>query len=344
MPATKTAKTAPRLKRPKAEVQHEFEEIVEEVAKDRDTFDAKSAEAARRREAEVRQAVDGVTVEGVVERMSGMGLDIARALAGISEKLSAEVQLLAEVRRAVQLETQELSRLHKIDVAATALDQLVDEYQRQKEQTEAEIAARRSSWAEEAKTAERERKEQEESLKKQRQREVDDYEYKKTLERKRAQDQYDEEIKLVEKQNRERREALEKGWQQREAALKEKEDEYARLKKEVDAFPGRLEAEANRIAAEATKTAEAKFLQEILLLKRDAESERRLSELRVQSLEETMGRQAAHIAVLEKQLDEAKQQVQDIAVKAIEGASGARALSHVNQIAIEQAKTRTQRD
>ena len=43
----------------------------------------------------------------------------------------------------------------------------------------------------------------------------------------------------------------------------------------------------------------------------------------------------------QKQLDEAKQQVQDIAVKAIEGASGARALSHVNQIAMEQAKTRS---
>jgi hypothetical protein len=38
----------------------------------------------------------------------------------------------------------------------------------------------------------------------------------------------------------------------------------------------------------------------------------------------------------------ATQQVQDIAVKAIEGASGARALSHINQIAMEQAKNRPQ--
>jgi len=44
------------------------------------------------------------------------------------------------------------------------------------------------------------------------------------------------------------------------------------------------------------------------------------------------------MAALQKQLDEAKQQVQEIAVKAIEGASGARALSHINQIAMEQAK------
>ena len=38
----------------------------------------------------------------------------------------------------------------------------------------------------------------------------------------------------------------------------------------------------------------------------------------------------------------ARQQAQDIAVKAIEGASGAKALSHINQIAMEQAKNRPQ--
>ena len=57
-------------------------------------------------------------------------------------------------------------------------------------------------------------------------------------------------------------------------------------------------------------------------------------------LEPTIAANAAHITTLEKQLAEAKQQVQDIAVKAIEGASGARALSHINQIAMEQAKNR----
>jgi len=59
-------------------------------------------------------------------------------------------------------------------------------------------------------------------------------------------------------------------------------------------------------------------------------------------LEETVAHQTAQIATLENYLAEAKQQVQDIAVKAIEGASGAKALAHINQIAMEQAKTRPQ--
>jgi colicin import membrane protein len=37
-----------------------------------------------------------------------------------------------------------------------------------------------------------------------------------------------------------------------------------------------------------------------------------------------------------------RKRVQDIAVKAIEGASGAKVLSHLNQIAMEQAKNQPQ--
>ena len=73
-------------------------------------------------------------------------------------------------------------------------------------------------------------------------------------------------------------------------------------------------------------------------MKKDAEAGKRFGELRVKTLEDTVTHQQAQIAALEKQLADAKQQVQDISVKAIEGASGARALAHIDQIAMEQAK------
>ena len=135
---------------------------------------------------------------------------------------------------------------------------------------------------------------------------------------------------------------MEKTWQIREAALKEREEELARLKKDVEAFPARLQKEIDATALQARKDVEARLEHQMVLAKKDAEAETRLAELRAKTLEETLARSAAHIATLEKQLAEAKQQVQDIAVKAIEGASGARALSHINQIAMEQAKNRPQ--
>jgi predicted phage tail protein len=99
-----------------------------------------------------------------------------------------------------------------------------------------------------------------------------------------------------------------------------------------------VKTESEKAAALAAKAAGQKFEQEILLLKKEAETEKRLSSLQVKTLEDTIARQTAQIEALQKQMEEAKQQVQDIAVKAIEGASGAKALAHINQIAMEQAK------
>lgn len=339
--ASKPSKVVARPKRTKAETEQEFAEIREEVAAARESLEPKSEEVRKVREMEVRTAVEGLSVETVVGEISNLGLQVSKSLAALSDQLAQEVHRLATVREAVALEKTELERLHRIDIAATAIDQLVQDYGRQKEQLEGDIAAQRAAWGEELKQTERERKEQEEALKKQRQREIDEYEYRKALERKKAQDKYEEEIKLQERANKEKQESLEKSWREREALLKTSEEELKTLRKEAADFPARLQRECEKAAAEAARAAEQKLEQRLLLLTKDGEAEKRLAELRIKTLEETLTRQAAQSAVLEKQLEEAKRQVQDIAVKAIEGASGAKALSHINEIAMEQAKHRT---
>src|SRR5438552_9671508 len=208
----KPVKAPIRAKRPRAEVQQEFSAIREDAEAAKQIVDPKREESLRQHEAEIRAAVDGISVEGVVQQMSSLSLEISKALGGLSAKLVEEVNRLASVRQAVELEQKELQRLHKIDIGATALDQLVQDYRLEKEREDAEIAAQRAAWEAESEQAERERKEQEENLKKLRQREMDDYEYRKTLERKRAQDKYDEEVRATEKKNKERQEALEKDW------------------------------------------------------------------------------------------------------------------------------------
>jgi colicin import membrane protein len=338
----KIVKPAARTRRPKAEIEQEFSAVEREVAAASAAADPKADELERLREAETLASVGGVSVESVVGNISSLGLEISKALASVSGRLVEEVERLAAVREAVRIEQAELARLHKIDVAATALDQLVAEHARQRAEFDADMARQRSGWSEETKATERERKEQEEALRRQRQREIEEYEYKKTQERKKAQDKYDEEQRQVEKKNREKQEALEKSWEQREASLKEQEVELARLKKEVDTFPARLQKEIDQSAARAAQAADARFEQQAALLRKDQDAERRVAELEIRTLRETVAQQAAQVAALQSQLEEAKRQVQEIAVKAIEGASGARALAHVNQIAMEQAKPRTQ--
>ncbi len=333
-------KTSARAKRPKVEIQQEFSAIQDDVQTARESADAKADELTRHKESDVRQAVEGISVDGVVEQISRLGLEISRALSGISEKLVDEVNRLATLRSAVGLERQELDRLHKIDVAATALDLLVQEYEKQKEQLESEIASQRSVWEDNVQATERERKEQEETLKKQRQREIDEYEYKKNLERKRAQDKYDEELRQQEKKNKDRQETLDKAWGQREATLREQEEELVRLRKETSEFPARLQREIEQAAARSAKDALQQSEQQALLLKKEGEADRRVADLQIKSLEDLAARQNGQIADLQKQMDEAKKQVQEIAMRAIEGASGAKTLAHVNEIAMEQAKHR----
>ncbi len=308
------------------------------MAAERETVDKKAAETARLRESEVRQAVDGVSVEAVVQKVSSLGIELSKALSDVSAKLVEQVDQLATVREAVALERAELERLHKIDVAAISLDQLVQDYERQKRTLESEIEMQRSIWEEEQQRTERERKEAEDTLKKFRQREVEEYEYKKSLERKRLTDKYDEEQRHLEKANKEKQEALTRSWAEREAALKSSEQELAELRKQVETFPARIEKEIKQAADAAAKAAAARYEQESALLRKDADAERRISELRIKTLEETIAHQAAQISALDAQLHSSNLQVQEIAVRAIEGASGAKALSHINQIAMEQAK------
>ncbi|MGH9721744.1 MAG: hypothetical protein ACRD8O_16170 [Bryobacteraceae bacterium] len=339
----KTAKPTPRVRRSKPEIETEFEQIQKQVSEERLMADPKLEAVRASRDGEARAAVDGITVEAVVQKISGLGLEVSKALSSVSEQLVQEVDRLAAVREAVALEQKELDRLHKIDVAATALDQLVQDYSRQRQELETEIAAQRTAWDEESKSAERERKEQEELQKKVRQREVDDFEYKKTQERKKAQDKYEEDLRLQEKRNKEKQEGLEKEWHRRESELKAREEELARLQKESAGFPARLQKEVDEAVAKASKAAQASFEQQLLISKKDAEADKRVAELRATTLEETLKRQSAQMEALERQLSEAKQQVQEIALRAIEGASGAKALSHINQIAMEQAKNRESR-
>jgi len=279
-----------RARRSKPEVEKEFSKVVDEAAEQKENTDSKTQELARLRQAEIQQAVEGISVEGVVQNLSNLGLEISKALAEISGKLVSEVERLTSIREAVALQTKELERLHKIDIAATAIDHLVLDYQSQKQTLEAEISAQRENWSAEELQRAREQKEYEENLKKQRQREVEDYEYRKTLERKKAQDKYEEETRVLEKKNKEKQEELEKSWKQRETSLREREEEGTRLRKEVDEFPARLKMEVDAAVSNAVKSVEQRFEQERMLLKTESESEKRLAELQINALQDCVFR------------------------------------------------------
>ncbi len=320
-----------RGRKNKAEVQLEFEQLAEANENEKRASSPKMEMAAQIQEAEIRAAVSEISVEAIARKLGELSTEISRTLSNLSEKMGAEVNILNSLKGAIAIESKELEVLHGKDIAATSLDQLISDHQEKRKAFEEEIGAIRQDWHREK-----------EEASKGRIRENEEFEYKRKLERKKDQDAYDEECRLREKQNREMQESLEKSWKERESALKSQEEELIALKKEVEQFPARLSSECSKAAKEASKEVEAKYNQEIVQLKRDLAVEKQISDLKIKQLQELLGNQQAQMSVLQTQLEEAKRQVQDIAVKAIEGASGSRALSHINQIAMEQAKNRPQ--
>lgn len=319
----------PRPKRTKVTLDQELKTLEASLDKEKAEETVKAPQVVAEEQRAIREAVQDISAETVAQRVVALGVELTRTLSSLTERFTGEVKLLEDVRNAVALEQLELERLHSRDVVASSTEELLEDYRRRKAALEAELKARQEEWQAQQDLRARQLREQEEEVKRQRQREKEEYEYQKTLERKKDQDKYEEEKKQRDRE-----------WAARDAQLREREQELASLKAEVAKFPAALQAEIAKAVADAVKAEQEKAKQQMVLVQKDRESDKQVAALRIAGLEETVARQSAQLESLQNRLEDARAQVREIAVQAIEGASGARALAHINQIAMEQAKHR----
>ena len=118
----------------------------------------------------------------------------------------------------------------------------------------------------------------------------------------------------------------------REEALKLREKELEDLRKQVADFPAALKKETDTAAAIAGNRVKSDWEMKFTLAQKDAETAQRVASMEIASLKETNAKQAQAILTLQTELNEAKRQVQAIAEKALESASGARALAEVQGV------------
>jgi hypothetical protein len=242
-----------------------------------------------------------------------------------------------------------LEELHDIRLAADTLASLIQEHEQRKaafeeEMTETEeefnneMTAKRTDWKKEQEAYNAALKDNEARLKKEREREREEYEYNLALTRKKDKDLYEEQKAIMEKALREEKLKQERELSVREATVAAQEADLAELRARVAAFPAELTAAVEQAQREAALQAESRAKQEAQLWAKEVEGDKRVAQLRITALEETVKKQLEQIESLTKKLNDANTQVQEIAIRAIEGASNARALSSINEIAMEQAK------
>ena len=270
-------------------------------------------------------------------------------LAQISDKLEEEIGKFKSVQSAISLKEKELQELYEIERSAVTLAALIESQNQKRQAFESEMGEKKEALSQEIETlrADREKekneyeaetKERDVAEKKRRDRDKEEYDYSFKREQKIAKDKFEDEKGKLEKEIQVKREQMEKELQTRESAIASQENEFNELRKKVSAFPKETEAALSKAIKETTErlNLEAKNREE--LQKKEFWGEKNVLTTRIESFEKIAKEQSEQIAKFTQQLEKAYQQVQEIAVKTIEGSSTIKSFANLQQWMAEQIR------
>ncbi|MGD1809597.1 hypothetical protein ACP6PL_29760 [Dapis sp. BLCC M126] len=284
------------------------------------------------------------TIENLLALQSGFG----GAISELSEKLTSEATKLEEVRQKVTEEIKQLNNLHNLEnIEENTLDNLIQQYEQSAKEFETEFSDRqenlqqemesgKQTWEKEQQEHQRSIKERNEQQDKVYQRETENYKYDLQLQRDLDIDEYEQNKKNLYKELEESQQQQEKLWSEREQSISEREKEYAEVELKVQDFEKKLEANIKNGKENGRNIGNYQAKVKSDLLAKEVEGEKQFYELRIQSLQQTIQNQEQRIKNLSQQLDSTLIQVQNLAVKAIEGASNSRSFQAMKEIVLEQ--------
>lgn len=343
------------MKNTKRELLEAYHEVLEQLHEKEKTQLHPEQTIREKKEAEVVAATAALSTRGVTEGINQLKSDIGVLLSDLVDKLTQEVERFETTQRAIEIKERELKDVYEIDRSAATLAALI-EAQHQKDETfESDVAAKketltqeieslRQQWEKEKAQRENETKEWEQLQAKQRQRQEEEYRYAFEREQQRARDQFEDEKArllaekdMLENQMNALKTQTEKTLQEREQHLLEREQEFESLQAQVATFPERLDAAAAKAVKDAAEriAVETKYRQD--LLQKEFDGEKNVLTSAIQSLEKTVKEQNEQLARLSQQQESAYQKVQDVAVKAIEGASKQGSFQALQQTLRDQA-------
>ncbi len=288
-------------------------------------------------------------VAGVIAQLSTLSDRIGESAGSLQQKLTAEATRLEQLTAESEESVKRLKELHKLEFGDDTLDQIItayndarskhdEELSAKKEAFEKDIAARRDAWRKEQDEHGRGVKSRMVELKKSRTRDGQEYRYELELKRKAEEDEIAQKQKTFDQELADLREGKETAWAEREKALAEREQEYAELKDKDENFKAWLDKSVKNAENTGMNIARRETKVQADLLAKEHEGRERVYKLRVKSLEETLAKQSRQIEALSAQLEGTNKRAQDLAVRAIEGASNAASFKAIQDIAMEQAK------
>ena len=241
------------------------------------------------------------TVEKITKDLSGFKLSVTQTISELTDRLTQEAERFATIQKAIAVAQKELEELVQIKVRAGMLKRMVEIQKEKEEDFEKAMAGKRRAWEEEQRLFE-------DQQKRGRTRDEEEYRYQRVLAKKRDEDD-----------RKEATHTFERGTASHKEEYAKQGKELEELRKRIVQVPSELE----KAVKEATFAAVVKE-KEIAgvasqLFKQSAESDLKLAQAKIASLEELVKSQSAEITRLNRELAQATSQVKDIAIAVAEG-------------------------
>lgn len=202
----------------------------------------------------IRKYADPEGLLAEIERFSSLSSELRDCLLRIIHKTKDAMEAFSSVEQAVKSKENELKQIHDIEASAAALERLVEQNRRQKEEFENFMEGQRRLWDEEKSLREREDAEYRENLERRRQRDLEDHRRKLDEEKSAIRKEMEAQFDAAQRESLQRRKEIEARFEEREHALKEKEQECARLVRELELFMAGLEHKARNAGDAFPKT------------------------------------------------------------------------------------------
>ncbi len=317
----------------KKEILASYHELMEEFKKQGEqTLDPKKV-IQEIKENEADKVVDELTTETVIEQISSLKSEISTLLGKLADLMESGVSKYAAIQLAIEAKGRELREVYGVEKEAGSLAVLIEAQRQKKDSFEEEMAERtrileeviqstRTDW-------EKEKNQYKDSLvegkvleSRKRQREKEEFDYEFEREKRRVKDQFEDGKAKFAKETAAQKEILE----QKETALSARERELADLESRIQAFPTEIEKAVSKAVKGNSEQLNRESAAREELAEKIFEGENRVLATRIESLEKTIKEQATQITKLTQYQEKAYGQVQEIAIKAVEGASNLKSI------------------
>ena len=264
------------------------------------------------------------SIEGIISGLANIKLTLSKQIDSLGEGLATEFRKFTELQHAIDIESKHLEDIYNIKVAAHTLSGLILAQQEQKQKFEAEIEEQKrdfeitknekeQDWNKKQTILELEYEERQREFERRHKREEEDYTYALEIERRKNKDEYENKRQELEKELAlKQQELLEK-----EKQFKDREEDFDKLKQQVENFPIELEKAQAESTQMITEKLEQTYKFESQLKEQEVQGTIKLQNQRIQSLEAKIKEQEGFIKQLTEKADAAIGQVQLIACRAL---------------------------